>query len=74
MTSYVTGGQPLEWKYMSFQHLSTIKVNPVAKIMQTAYLCVIFHVKHKKITISYGFNLISNSCQNQRWRPLLLLK
>ena len=29
--------------------------------MQSAYLCVIFHVKHKKITISRGFNLISNS-------------
>ena len=31
-----------------FQFLSTIKVNLVAKIMQSAYLCVIFHVKHKK--------------------------
>ena len=27
--------------------------------MQTAYLCVIFLVKHKKITISHDFNLIS---------------
>ena len=61
MTSYVTGGQPLEWKYMSFQHLSTIKVNPVAKIMQTAYLCY-FLCQAQKFTISYGFNLISNSC------------
>ena len=26
----------------------TITVNRVAKIMQSAYLCVIFHVKHKK--------------------------
>ena len=34
---------------MFFQLLSTIKVNIVAKIMQCAYLCVIFHVKHKKI-------------------------
>ena len=31
-----------------FKLSSTIKVNPVAKIMQSAYLCVIFHVKHKK--------------------------
>ena len=46
---------------MFFQLFSTIKVNRVAKIMQSAYLCVIFHVKHKKITISSGFNLISNS-------------
>ena len=28
---------------------STIKVNLEAKIMQSAYLCVTFHVKHKKI-------------------------
>ena len=34
---------------MFFQLFSTIKVNLVAKIMQSAYLCVIFHVKHKKI-------------------------
>ena len=34
---------------MFVQFLSTIKVNLVAKIMQSAYLCVIFHVKHKKL-------------------------
>ena len=39
----------LKRKYMLFQLLSTIKVNLVAKIMQKAYLCVIFHVKHKKL-------------------------
>ena len=27
--------------------------------MQSAYLCVIFHVEHKKNTISRGFNLSS---------------
>ena len=54
---------------MFFQLFSTIKVNLVAKIMQSAYLCVIFYVKHKKITISRGFNLISNSWLNSRWRP-----
>ena len=27
--------------------------------MQSAYLSVIFHFKHKKITISRGFSLIS---------------
>ena len=32
---------------MFFQLLSTIKLNLVAKILQSAYLCVIFHVKHK---------------------------
>ena len=39
----------LKRKYLLFQLLSTIKVNLVAKIMQSAYLCVIFHVKHKKL-------------------------
>ena len=34
---------------MFFQLLSTIKVNLVDKIMQSVYLCVIFHVKHKKL-------------------------
>ena len=29
--------------------LSTIKVSLVAKIMQSDYLCVIVHVKHKKL-------------------------
>ena len=43
-----------------FQLLSTIKANLVAKIVQSAYLYVTFYVKHKKITISNGFNLISN--------------
>ena len=33
---------------MFSQFFSTIKVNLVAKIMQSAYLCVIFHVKQKK--------------------------
>ena len=30
------------------QLFSTIKVNHVAKIMQSTYLSVIFHLKHKK--------------------------
>ena len=34
-------------KILFFQLLSTIKVNLVAKILQSAYLCVIFHVNHK---------------------------
>ena len=33
-----------------FQLNSTIKVIKVAKIMQSTYLCVIFHAKHKKLT------------------------
>ena len=33
---------------MFFQLFTTIKVNLVVKIMQSAYLCVIFHVKQKK--------------------------
>ena len=31
------------------QLLSTVEVNLVANIMQSAWLCVIFHVKHKKL-------------------------
>ena len=34
---------------MFFQLLSTIEVNLVDKIIQIAYLCVIFHVKHKTL-------------------------
>ena len=39
---------------------------------QSAYLCVILHVKHKKNTISRSFNLISNPRWRPRWRPLLV--
>ena len=39
---------------MLFQLLSTIKANLVAKILQSAYLCVVYRAKHKKITISRG--------------------
>ena len=34
---------------MFFQLLSTIKEKTVDKMMQSAYLCVILYVKHKKI-------------------------
>ena len=34
---------------MFFQLLLTIKVNLVAKTMQNAYLCVIFHLKLKNL-------------------------
>ena len=47
--------------FLFFQLLSTIKVNLVTKIMQSAYLCLIFHVMHKKNTISRGFTQICNS-------------
>ena len=53
--------------YMFFKLL--YKVNLVAKIMQSAYLCVTFHVKHKKITISRDFDLISYTWGNPGWRP-----
>ena len=32
-----------------FPLLSTVKVNLVAQIVQSAYLCVIRHVKHKEL-------------------------
>ena len=44
-------------KIQVFLLLSTMKVNLVAKIL-SAHLCVIFHVKHKKVTISRGFNSV----------------
>ena len=54
---------------MFFQLLSTIKVNIVAKIKQSVYLCVIFHVKHKKLTFLAVFTLFPIL---GRWRPLLV--
>ena len=48
MTSQVADGQVIwGWKHMFFQLPSTIKTNLVPKIMQSSYLCVIFHEKHK---------------------------
>ena len=38
-----------------------VKVTLVAKIMQSCYLCVVFHVKHKKILPFLAVNLISTS-------------
>ena len=62
MTTEAAGGQAIfEWKCIFFQLFLTIKVKLVNKMMQRAYLCVIFHVKHKKITIYRDFNLISDS-------------
>ena len=35
---------------MFFQLFSTTKVNLLTKIIQSAYLCVIFHIEHKKLS------------------------
>ena len=46
---------------MFFQLLSTIKVNLVAKIMQSVYVCVIFHVKQKNLpffAVLTGFSIL----------------
>ena len=52
MTPKVAHGQAIfEWKCMFFQHLSPIKVKLVDKMMQSTYLCVILHVKLKKLLI-----------------------
>ena len=37
--------------HASFQLPSGIKVKLVDKIMQSNYLCVVLHVKHKKLLI-----------------------
>ena len=34
-----------------FQYVSTRKAKPVDKMKQSAYLCVILHVKHKTLPI-----------------------
>ena len=46
---------------MFSQLFSTIKVKIVDEMMQNSYLCVILYVRHKKIQISCGYNLIFNS-------------
>ena len=52
MTPKVEHGQAIfEWKCMFFQHHSPIKVKLVDKMMQSTYLCVILHVKLKKLLI-----------------------
>ena len=53
------GGQAIfGWKYIFFS------INLVAKIMQSVYLCVIFHVKHKKLlflAVLTWFLILGNS-------------
>ena len=44
-----------------FKLLSRIKVNHVTKIMQSAYLFVIFHIKHKNLPFLVVLYLVSNS-------------
>ena len=53
-----------EWKLMFFQLFSTKKVNLVAKTVQSAQLHILYYFSSQaqKITISWGFNLISNTC------------
>ena len=77
MMSYVAGGQAnFGWKYMFFDLLSTMKVNLVAKILQSAFLCVISHVKHKKLQFlavsSWFLILITNPRWRPKWWPLLV--
>ena len=45
----VTRYANFEWKGIFLQLLSTTKVKLVDKMMQSAYLCVILHTKHKKL-------------------------
>ena len=46
---------------MFFHLFSTVKVKLVDEMMHSNYLCVILHVKRKKIINSHCFHLISNS-------------
>ena len=75
MTSQVAGGQAsFVWKYMFIRLLLTIKENLVSKIMQSAYLCVIFLVKHKNLPFLAVLTwfLILSKIQDQWRRPLLV--
>ena len=46
----MAGGQAIfEWKCVFLQLFSTIKVKLVDELMQNVYLCVILHVKLKKV-------------------------
>ena len=57
-------------KLYFFQLLSTIKVNLVAKIMQSAYLCVIFHVKHRTLPfleVLTWFPILSDQDGDRCW-------
>ena len=48
----IVGGRAVfEWKFMLLYLLSTVKAKPVDKMKQSTYLCVILHVKHKKLPI-----------------------
>ena len=44
----------------SFNFFLTFKVQTVDEIIQSAYLCIILHVKPKKKNIYRDINLISN--------------
>ena len=62
LTRFYYGSRSIfELKYMFFQLFFTIKVNLIAKIMQSAYLCVIFHVKHSKSPFLAVFTRFCNS-------------
>ena len=62
---------------MFFQLSSTIKVKLVDEMMQSNYLCVILHVKCKKVLILTVFTLflILDKIQEggqDHWRPYLV--
>ena len=60
-------------KMYVFQLLSGIKVKPVDKMMQSKYLCVLLHVKRKKLLLLTVFtsSLILDKIQDA-WRPYLV--
>ena len=53
---------------MFFELLST-KLKLVDKIMQSAYLCVILQIGHKKSILAVFTWNLANSWLNPRWRP-----
>ena len=47
-----------DWSAKNIVHVF-VKVNLLAKITQSAYLCVIFHVKYKKLSFSRSFPIMT---------------
>ena len=48
-----------DWSAKNIVAVLFFKVNLVAKITQSAYLCVIFHVKYKKLSFSRSFPIMT---------------
>ena len=61
-----------KWKCMFFNMFQLEnQTTPVGKMTQSTYLCVILHVKHKKLPILSVFTRFLFLGKTPRWRPFL---